>query len=94
MEFTEKQLKYIWREEGFEQPNGDWVEVEVIEDGNDWEDDGKYQYALVVFIYNGKTYAFDISRSGSYFTEYHYEIMGGAYEVELATKTIEYWRAK
>lgn len=93
MEFTNDMLREIWSEGGFELGT-DFIEVDVLQDGhNEWEDSGKYSNTQVVFIYNGKTYAFDIYRSGSYFTEYHYEIEGGAYEVELATRTTEYWRA-
>lgn len=91
--FTKEQLMDIWREGGFE-IGTDWVDVEVLDDGHDsWEDGGKYQDTQVVFIYEGKTYAFNITRSGSYFSHYEYEIWDDAYEVELATKTITYWRA-
>lgn len=88
--FTEEQLRDIWREGGFN-VNGEWVDVEVIEEGDDWDDEGKYQTAQVVFKFDGKYYAFDITRSGSYFSHYEYEVWDDAYEVEKRTKTIEYW---
>lgn len=80
----------------------DWSEF-VDEDGNDldlitenpWEQEGKYQYQTII-LQSKKTkkfYMFDHARSGSPFTDWHYQdpyIM----EVEQYTETIEVTRYK
>lgn len=44
-----------------------------IEEEGDWIADGKYQYRDIVFKHNGKHYIIAETRSGSPFSEYHYE---------------------
>ncbi|MBQ0111553.1 MAG: hypothetical protein KBT03_00315 [Bacteroidales bacterium] len=53
-------------EEGF----GDW---EVI-DGGDWVSGGKWEYLTGISKnkVTGKYYRYELSRSGSYYTEYYY----------------------
>ncbi|HDR3499628.1 TPA: hypothetical protein QCN48_005086 [Bacillus toyonensis] len=81
-EFTTSQLKDIWREndERFE-----------LEHEGDWDDQGKFSSQEVVFkdTETGKFYAFDVWRSGSYFSHYEYEIHDNAYEVKKEIKKIE-----
>lgn len=55
----------------------DWEEVEFwsIHDEGDWEDEGKYSHCESI-IFNkltGKYYRVNRSRSGSYFSDYHYD---------------------
>lgn len=60
--------------------------VEVIEDGN-WKDGGKYSYCNAIVEHAGKYYEIQRSRSGSYFTDYDYNI-DDVYEVEKFEKTV------
>lgn len=46
---------------------------EVIEDG-DWIDDGKVSFKDVVFKFEDKFYSYAFSRSGSYHTDYYYDV--------------------
>jgi len=46
---------------------------EVIEDG-DWVDDGKVSFKDVVFKFEDKFYMYSFSRSGSYHTDYYYNV--------------------
>lgn len=79
--FDTDRLLGIWRE------NED--QYELIEEG-DWSDEGKFQSQEVVFkdILTGKHYAFGVTRSGSYFTSYEFEVWDTAVEVQKITKTI------
>jgi hypothetical protein len=91
MDFTIEQLEEIWSEGGFTNSAGVYEEVEEAEDG-EWIDEGKYQHKEYVFAYNGKFYSMYITRSGSYFTDYHYEIDGADEVVKITeTVTIERW---
>lgn len=73
----------------------DW---EIIEEGN-WSQGAKYQIQenVVLHIPTGKYYQYEISRSGSPFTDWEYSYTYGdfpeLYEVEKKTHTIvqEYW---
>lgn len=59
-------------------------DYEVVEDG-DWISEGKYEYKEIVFKFEGKYYRLSDSRSGSYFTDYHYESEDWDDEVEVET---------
>lgn len=67
--------------EGYE--DGD-DEIKIINKG-DWIDDGKYSYKETVVEYQNKFYVIQESRSGSYFTDYHYEDP----EIYEVTKRVE-----
>jgi uncharacterized protein YfaS (alpha-2-macroglobulin family) len=91
MQFTNEQLKEIWNEGGFTNSEGVFVETEVAEDG-EWIDEGKYQRKEYVFAYDGKFYSMYITRYGSYFSYYDYEIDGADEVVKITeTVTIERW---
>lgn len=47
-------------------------DVEIVERG-DWVEEGKYSYRSTVVKYEDTFYMITESRSGSYFTDYHYE---------------------
>lgn len=86
---TEKQLVQLWREDALLGEN-DEVLFETVEDG-EWTDGGKYQDKEVIFqdVKTGKHYAFYITRSGSYFSHYEYEVYDKAFEVVKETRTVE-----
>lgn len=63
--------------------------VKIVEDG-DWIDDGKYSFKDTIVTYQDTYYQISESRSGSYFTDYHYndpEIFQVAPRVETIVKT-------
>lgn len=95
LKLTESQLIELWREENFIDDN-DKLLFEVVEEG-DWKDEGKFQDLEVIFkdVNTGKFYAFNIQRSGSYFSHYEYEVWDSVSEVEKQTKTVvvERWVA-
>lgn len=68
--------------EGFDY--GDGEEVKTITVG-EWVDDGKYSFRESIVTYQDKFYAIQESRSGSYFTDYHYEDP----EIYEVTKRVE-----
>lgn len=80
--FDEQELLDIWREDCDER-------FQLVDEG-EWVDGGKYQSLEVVFAdtETNKTYSFGITRSGSYFSEYNYEIWDNAVEVKLEERTI------
>lgn len=47
-------------------------EVEIVESG-EWVENGKYSYKDTIVKYQDTFYMISESRSGSYFTDYHYE---------------------
>lgn len=63
-----------------------------IASSTEWSDEGKYSFKSVVLKHDGKYYKFDIIRSGSYYSEYTYEVYY-PYEVKKKVKTVEviYW---
>ncbi len=73
----------------------DWEEIEQwvweeIDDGqwvDEWVDEDKYSYSTTIVSKNGKFFAIDQSRSGSYFSDYFYD-KAEVYEVERKEKTI------
>lgn len=96
MEFTSEQLNDIFFEGGFYLNRGgdeeDFVEVNVIEEG-DWQVEHKHEYCDVVFEYEGKYYMYGMSRSGSYWSDYHWEDPEEAYEVKQVEVVTTVWRA-
>jgi hypothetical protein len=91
MQFTNEQLEDIWIKSGFTNSEGELEKAEEVEDG-EWIDDGKYQHKEFIFTYGGKFYCMYITRSGSYFTDYDYQIDGADEVVKITeTVTIERW---
>lgn len=76
---------------------GDW---EIVDDGH-WEQEHKMQFktSVVKHIPTGNHYQYTDARSGSPFTDWHYESEGGNYpdleQVERKERTIVevYWEA-
>ncbi len=96
MNFTEEQLKELFIEETILDEN-EKVLYEVTETG-EWTDEGKYQDCEVIFkeVSTGKHYRYFITRSGSYFSHYEYEVFDtDPVEVELVTETITvtHWKS-
>lgn len=63
--------------------------VEVVEAG-EWIDNGKYSFKDTIVRHHGTYYQISESRSGSYFTDYHYDtpqIFRVSPRVETITKT-------
>ncbi|MCK5017722.1 MAG: hypothetical protein KAS32_11725, partial [Candidatus Peribacteraceae bacterium] len=75
MKLTKEQVNLIFFE--LDSKDDEWEGFKLVDEG-EWEDDGKYQYKEVVFEYEGKTWALDVDRSGSYFTDYYYGVVENA----------------
>lgn len=60
----------------------DWEEI----DNGEWTDEGKYSYNTTIVSKNGKFFAIDQSRSGSYFSDYYYT-QAEVYEVKRKEET-------
>ena len=81
--------------EEIEEGCGDW---EVVEEG-EWTQDYKYQHkeSVVKHVSTGKYYQYEISRSGSPFTDWYYSYEDGDFpdltEVEKKERVITetYW---
>ena len=81
--------------EEIEEGRGDW---EVVEEG-EWTQDHKYQHkeSVVKHVPTGKCYHYEISRSGSPFTDWYYSHEDGDFpdltEVEKKERVITetYW---
>lgn len=83
MKTTEEQRRAIFFEEdaGF-----DYEHIEQT----DWEDGGKYSYCSVIFkTPDGKHYMFGVTRSGSYYSHYEFELWDEVEEVEQVTRMVE-----
>jgi hypothetical protein len=65
-------------------------EFEFIE-MEDWEDDGKYSNTSIIFRKDGKFYSLEVSRCGSYFTDYEYDYILNCHEVEKVIVQREEW---
>lgn len=85
MQFPENVLQSIFHYEAL--PEG----YEVVEAG-DWEGGGKYQYLTSIFSFQGRYYAFTASRSGSHYTDWHYEFDTDCPEVERVEVVTHEWR--
>lgn len=91
--FTEKQLLDIAFEYGFyngEVRDENFVEVDIIHRG-DWIADHKYESQFIVFNYNGVNYGFEITRSGSYWSDYEHYVWDNAYKVKQVEKVVKEW---
>lgn len=71
----------VLMKELFFQKETDKEGFEFVEN-EEWQDDGKYSYSSVIFKHGDKTYACNVSRTGSYYSDYHYSFDDEAYEVE------------
>ena len=89
MELTRTVLLQAWQEEGIYDENDNLL-YETAEEG-EWMDSHKYQHKQVVVkeIATGKHFAFEISRSGSYFSHYEYDVWDDAVEVKKVKKLVE-----
>ena len=73
-------------------------EFDVIEEG-DFIQDYKYQHATSIYLHkeSGKYYAFDMSRSGSYHSDWYYDFEDdkelNLYEVKKIEITKTIWKA-
>lgn len=67
-------------------------------DETSWDDGGKYQYSTIILKHTetGKYYGFEVTRSGSYFSDYHYEYDGldPLREYHEVEKVISEWQPK
>lgn len=82
MKITEEQAEQIAWEE--------CDEFETVEVG-EWEDDGKYSHQINIFKHDGKYYANQRSRCGSYHTDYDYNYYLDCQEVEQVEVTVKQW---
>lgn len=93
LKLTEEQLIDLWREEAILDKENNDIFV-VVEEG-DWIDGGKYQDAEIIFkdVRTDKHYSFTITRSGSYFSHYEFEVYDKPDEVKKVTEviTVEKW---
>lgn len=92
MKLTQKQVNELFSEEEIEV---DGVTLTTVEEG-DFEQDGKYQSAELIFTDGTNFYSSSIMRSGSPFTEWYYEDYGEAsvLEVEKREVFITKWMVK
>ena len=65
-------------------PNQEYKIIEI----DDWFDDGKYSHRYIIFSYKNKLYQLDMTRSGSYFTDYYYDYELDCKEVIKVERTI------
>lgn len=89
VKLTQEQLINLYFEEEIEV---DGIKYTTVEEG-DFEQDGKYQSAELIFTDGTKHYRGYISRSGSPFTDWHYDDYGDADidEVEKQEVTVTAW---
>ncbi len=89
MQLTNEQVIDLFRQG---EVDVDGVTLFLSEQG-DFEQDGKYQTAEVIFTDGVKYYRTDVTRSGSPFTDWYYEDYGDADidEVEKREVTITKW---
>ncbi|MDK1004054.1 hypothetical protein [Bacillus subtilis] len=91
MKLTQEQLNELFFEEEIEV---DGITLKVVEEG-DFEQDGKYQAAELIFTDGEKFYSGFISRSGSPFSDWIYDDWGDAdiTEVEKREVVVTKWVA-
>lgn len=91
VKLTQEQLNEIYCEGEVEANGVTYREVELGE----WAQDYKYQNAEVIFTDGEKTYRGYVTRSGSPFTDWHWNDYGDAdiSEVEKREVTITKWVA-
>lgn len=81
---TQEEVIQLWREEEIEI---DGVVYRTHEEG-EWEQDDKFQFCDIIFTDGTKFYRASISRSGSPFTDWHYEDWGTADIDEVEQKEV------
>lgn len=81
---TEELAEQLFNEE-YEGTDYELVEIEP------WEDDGKYSLTRVIFKHNGKIYACQVNRTGSYYTDYYYSFYTDCNEVIQKEITTTSW---
>lgn len=89
MKLTQKQVNQLFSEEEIEVEG---VTLTTVEEG-DFEQDGKFQSADIIFTDGEKHYRSYVYRSGSPFTDWYYEDYGDADvdEVEKREVTVTKW---
>jgi hypothetical protein len=94
---TAKTVKIESTSEDFMLEDGDRIngfEIEVVEEG-DWEDGGKYQYLQSIIRFPEwspeKFFSYNLTRSGSYFSDYEYDRPSELYEVVKKEKITHEW---
>lgn len=87
---TEEQADWYRCEGG-----GDAYDFDVVEDADEWDDQGKYQYSNVILRHKKtkKFYTFEVQRSGSYFSDYFYSYcdiddLQEVHQVEVTTTAL------
>ena len=91
MKLTAKQAVELFFEGALEV---DGVTLTTVEEG-EWEQDGKMQYAELIFTDGKKNYSTGLIRGGSPFTDWEYVDWGDAdvFEVEKREITVTKWVA-
>ena len=92
MRLTQDQMKLIMDLNKGEEEDG----FQVIVEG-EWVSEGKYDFREIIFRHQEKFWSLGVSRSGSYHTEYEYDVYAGHHsgevtEVVPVEKTIIEWR--
>lgn len=89
MKLTQEQVNDLFIEDEIEV---DGVDLTLVERG-EFEQDGKYQDADVIFTDGNKHYRSFVTRTGSPFTEWEWEDYGEAHveEVEKREVTVTRW---
>lgn len=92
IDITEEQAKQLFMEEELEL-NGMSLELHESED---WEDDGKYSIGRNIYVdtNTNKFYAHNVSRTGSYYSDYDYYYEPKLYEVEQVDVVKTIWMPK
>jgi hypothetical protein len=89
MKLSQEQINELFFEGEIEV---DGVTLTTVEEG-DFEQEGKYQSADIIFTDGSKNYRSYVSRSGSPFTDWYYDDYGDATvdEVEKREVTVVKW---
>jgi len=92
VKLTQEELNDIVFEDG-----GEFFEI--IEK-SEWEDNGKWQHQDIIFKWkaDGKIYSLAHGRSGSYYTDWYWEVQEGDHdgmvtEVRQVEKVVKTWEA-
>lgn len=92
LKLTQEELLHIFDEDTVVTQEG--VTLVIVERG-EFEQDGKYQSAELIFTDGDKYYSSEVVRSGSPFTEWDYDDYGDASisEVQKVSVVVERWVA-